>query len=193
MKNSKRKTVHFIGSFVIGIGGGDVLNEQQLEHIMNEFTQYLIRIGYYYTKDIDRSKDFVQDVFIKLYYSDYIEQGNIKAYLSTMMKNRCMDYLRSWNYRKLVLQRSFGQEPLIHRKDELIEQEEKEILDEAILNLKIKLREVIVYYYLEELTTREIAAILQIPESTVKTRLQAARKKLKEQLHQHVWEVLMHE
>ncbi|WP_158212492.1 RNA polymerase sigma factor [Lysinibacillus odysseyi] len=169
------------------------MNEQQLEHIMNEFTQYLIRIGYYYTKDIDRSKDFVQDVFIKLYYSDYIEQGNIKAYLSTMMKNRCMDYLRSWNYRKLVLQRSFGQEPLIHRKDELIEQEEKEILDEAILNLKIKLREVIVYYYLEELTTREIAAILQIPESTVKTRLQAARKKLKEQLHQHVWEVLMHE
>ncbi len=169
------------------------MNEQRLEHIMNEFTQYLIRIGYYYTKDIDRSKDFVQDVFIKLYYSGYIEQGNIKAYLSTMMKNRCMDYLRSWNYRKLVLQRSFGQELLIHRKDELIEQEEKEILDEAILNLKIKLREVIVYYYLEELTTREIAAILQIPESTVKTRLQAARKKLKEQLHQHVWEVLMHE
>lgn len=169
------------------------MDEQQLEQVMDDYTQYLIRIGYYYTKDIDCSKDFTQDVFIKLYYSDYIEQGNVKAYLSTLMKNRCMDYLRSWSYRKLVLQRSFGQEPMIHRKDALIEQEEKEILDEAILNLKIKLREVIVYYYLEGLTIREITAILQIPESTVKTRLQTARKKLKEQLHQHVWEVLMHE
>lgn len=169
------------------------MDEQQLEQIMDDYTQYLIRIGYYYTKDIDCSKDFAQDVFIKLYYSDYIEQGNVKAYLSTLMKNRCMDYLRSWSYRKLVLQRSFGQEPMIHRKDKLIEQEEKEILEEAILNLKIKLREVIVYYYLEGLKIREIAAVLQIPESTVKTRLQAARKKLKEQLHQHVWEVLMHE
>lgn len=169
------------------------MDEQQLEHIMDEYTQYLIRIGYYYTKDIDCSKDLVQDVFIKLYYSDYREQGNLKAYLSKLMKNRCMDYLRSWNYRKLVMQRTFTQEPMIQLKDELIEQEEKEVLDESILNLKIKLREVVVYYYLEELTTREIATILHIPESTVKTRLQVARKRLKEQLHQHVWEVLMHE
>lgn len=169
------------------------MDEQQLEQIMDEYTQYLIRIGYYYTKDIDCSKDLVQDVFIKLYYSNYQEQGNLKAYLSKLMKNRCMDYLQSWSYRKLVLQRTFSQEPMIHSKDELIEREEKEVLDEAILNLKIPLREAVVYYYLEELTTKEIASILHTPESTIKTRLQVARKKLKEQLHQHVWEVLMHE
>ena len=169
------------------------MDEQQLEQIMDEYTQYLIRIGYYYTKDIDCSKDLVQDVFIKLYYSNYQEQGNLKAYLSKLMKNRCMDYLRSWSYRKLVLQRTFSQEPMIHSKDELIEREEKEVLDEAILNLKIPLREAVVYYYLKELTTKEIASILHTPESTIKTRLQVARKKLKEQLHQHVWEVLMHE
>lgn len=169
------------------------MTEEQLEAVMNEYTQYLLRIGYYYTKDIEKSKDLVQEVFIKLYSADYQEQGTIKSYLATLMANRSKDYLKSWSYRKLVLQQSFIQETFTNNRDTLIQQEEQEILDKAILGLKIKLREVVVYYYLEELTTREIAAILHIPESTVKTRLQTARKKLKEQLHQHEWEVLLHE
>ena len=180
-------------SVVIVSEGGDFLRDEQLEKIMNEHTQYLIRIGYYYTKDLERSKDFVQDVFIKFYYADYLDQGNEKAYLAKLMANRCKDYLKSWGYRKLVVQQTFIAEPMIVGKDSLIEQEEQAVLDEAILSLKLKLREVIVYYYLEGLTTREIAMILHIPESTVKTRLQTARKRLKEQLHQYEWEVLLHE
>lgn len=167
--------------------------EEQLEEIMNDYTKYLLRIGYYYTKDLEISKDLAQDVFIKFYYADYENQGQLKSYLATLMANRCKDYLKSWGYRKLVLQQTLVNESFFHQKDEFIQREEREILDEAILSLKIKLREVIVYYYLEEMTTREIANILYIPESTVKTRLQTARKKLKEQLHHHVWEVLLHE
>lgn len=169
------------------------MSEQQLEEIMNEYTQYLLRIGYYYTKDLEKSKDLAQEVFINLYYSNYIEQGNVKAYLSTIMSNRCKDYFKSWSYRKIVFQQTFKKEPMIQERDNLVQQEEHEALDTAILALKIKLREVIIYYYLEGLTTKEIADILQTPESTVKTRLQTARQKLKEQLHEQQWEVLLYE
>ena len=164
-----------------------------MEQAMAEYTQYLLRIGYYYTKDLARSSDLVQDVFIQFYYSNYIERGNLKAYLARLMMNRCKDYLRSWSYRKIVLQQTFFSEPITQEVDSIVEQEQREMLDAVILSLKVKLREVIVYYYLEEMPTREIAQILQTPESTVKTRLQTARKQLKEKLHQHEWEVFLHE
>ena len=130
-----------------------LLTEELLEQYMNTYTQYLLRIGYYYTKDLERSKDLVQEVFIKLYYANYEEQGNIKGYLATLMTNQCKDYLKSWNYRKIILRQTFIHEPTILHKDILIEQEEQTIVDQAILQLKIKLREVIFYYYLENLTT----------------------------------------
>ena len=169
------------------------MRENQLEQAMDKYTQYLFRIGYYYTKDLERAKDLAQDVFIQFYYSNYQEQGQLKAYLSRLMINRCKDYLKSWSYRKLVLQQAFTKEPVVNWKDSVVLEEQQALLDEAILGLKVKLREVIVYYYLEQMTTKEIAALLNCPESTIKTRLQSARKKLYEQLHAYDWEVLIHE
>ena len=164
-----------------------------LEQAMDDYTQYLLRIGYYYTKDINRSRDLVQEVFIQLYYSNYHEQGQLKAYLGRLMRNRCIDYLRSWSHRMLVLQHSFTFEPPLKHTDPLVEYEERTLLEEAVLSLKIKLREVIVYYYLENMTTKEIATLLHTPESTIKTRLQKARTLLKKKLQHIEWEVLLDE
>ena len=48
--------------------------------------------------------------------------------------------------------------------------------------LKPKLREVVHLFYYEELSVREIAGILGIGESAVKTRLSRARESLRGQL-----------
>lgn len=168
------------------------MTEQELEVYMDTYTGYLLRIGYYYTKDLEKSKDLVQEVFIKLFYSNYKEQGNMKAYIATLMANQCKDYLKSWSFRKIVVQQVFQKEPIKVEKNRLVEQDEQEIIDTAIMQLKVKLREVIVFYYLEELTMKEIAAILQLPESTVKTRLKTAKQNLKEALRDVEWEVLLH-
>ena len=162
-----------------------------LEQAMHDYTQFLLRIGYYYTKDLNRSRDFVQDVFIQFYYSKYNEQGQLKAYLATLMRNRCLDYLKSFGYRVHLLQQAITKEPITTTPNSLIEAEERNALDEAILSLKVKFREVIVYYYLENMTTKEIATLLHTPESTIKTRLQTARKHLKEMLQHLDWEVLL--
>ncbi|MEC1179583.1 sigma factor-like helix-turn-helix DNA-binding protein [Metasolibacillus meyeri] len=39
------------------------------------------------------------------------------------------------------------------------------------------------YYYFEEFTTKEIAALLAMPESTVKSRLKRGKELLKEKLN----------
>ena len=51
-----------------------------------------------------------------------------------------------------------------------------------IKKLDRELREIVVLYYFEDFSVKEIAKILKIPEGTVKSRLSRARKKLEEKL-----------
>ena len=54
----------------------------------------------------------------------------------------------------------------------------------------MKYREVLLLYYYEDLQVAEIAELCQLSVSTVKTRLQRARAKLKPLLLESEWEVL---
>ncbi len=55
-------------------------------------------------------------------------------------------------------------------------------LQTALKNLSADRREILVFRYLDELSTAEIAAVLGIPEGTVKSRLHHARNHLREVL-----------
>lgn len=73
----------------------------------------------------------------------------------------------------------------------LIAQDERKTLTNALFELPITYREVVILYYYQELKVREIADILTCAENTVKTRLHRARKMLQEKLATSEWEVLM--
>lgn len=51
---------------------------------------------------------------------------------------------------------------------------------EAVLTLDEEYGKVVILYYYEGFSTKEIARILHIPEGTVKSRLSRARSKLKQ-------------
>ena len=55
---------------------------------------------------------------------------------------------------------------------------------QMIQSLSRKHREVVVLYYWEEMTTKEIARALGLMEGTVKSRLHMARKQMQRELHQ---------
>ncbi len=67
------------------------------------------------------------------------------------------------------------------------------IVADAVLTLPIQFREVIILYYFEELTIREIAMIIDSSESTIKYRLKTAKERLKKKLATQQWEVLKSE
>ena len=64
----------------------------------------------------------------------------------------------------------------------LVEKEENEIIYEKVLALPIKLREVVILQYYEELSINEISEMLGIKSNTVKTRLHRAKKLLQSSL-----------
>mgnify|MGYP002686953224 FL=1 len=67
--------------------------------------------------------------------------------------------------------------------DELmIEKMEKEKVRTIIERLPEKMKLVILLYYMDELSLKEIAQILKIPSGTVKSRLHQARKKITKEM-----------
>lgn len=175
-------------------GGINVMDEEKLEQLMELYTQDLLRMSYYYTKSIHTAQDIVQEVFIRYYNKKIdLENENIKPYLMRMVINQSKDYLKSWNYRKIQLVEMFPSNQFGKVKNQLIQQEEDDDITQAIFSLPIKQREAITYYYFEGLTTKEIAALLSVPESTIKSRLSKGRILLKERLHSIHWEVFLHD
>jgi len=65
---------------------------------------------------------------------------------------------------------------------EVEDQELQERIREAVRGLSLAQQVVVVLFYLEGLSLKEIAEILEVPEGTVKSRLHYAREALKESL-----------
>lgn len=166
-----------------------------LKELMHQYTESLIRLAYYYVKDLQVAEDIVQEVFIKFYHNQhhYEERGELKAFLTKMTINKSKDYLKSWAYRKVQLQNKLFSHASKRNLDELVKKDEQAIIGEAILELPLKQREVLIYFYFNEITITEIAHILSIPEGTVKTRLRRGKELLKNQLKGIEWEVLLNE
>lgn len=163
-------------------GGVVVLfNINNLKELMLHYTEPLIRLAYYYVKDLQAAEYIVQEVFIKFYHNEngYEDRGELKAFLTTMTVNKSKDYLKSWTYKKVQLQNKIFPSANTRNKDELVKKDERAIIGEAILELPLKQREVLIYFYFNEMTIAEVSHILSVPEGTVKTRLRRSKDLLR--------------
>ncbi|MGM9951645.1 MAG: RNA polymerase sigma factor [Lysinibacillus sp.] len=166
----------------------------EIEQLIHTYGDYLYRVAFIYTKDERAAEEVVQDVFLKFHQTRhrYDERASLKTYLTKMTVNRSYDYLRSWKHRtSSLLEQLTGTNMGADR--HVVQKEERGEITNAVLKLSIKYREVLLLYYYEDLQVNEIAEFLQVPVSTVKTRLQRGREKLKQALPQQQWEVLVND
>ena len=165
----------------------------KFEEIIAEHGDYLLRVAYLYVKNSATAEDIVQDVFIAFYekQEQYRGDASLRTYLVKMAVNRSHDYLRSWKNKRTILFEKVTGKGTYHTPERAaLEKEEKRELVEALFTLSVIYREVLILYYFEEMTTVEIADLLDCPESTVRTRLQRARKQLENRIIDYEWEEL---
>ncbi|MBK3493907.1 sigma-70 family RNA polymerase sigma factor [Viridibacillus sp. YIM B01967] len=170
--------------------------QHEIEHIIHTYSDYLLRVSYVYVKDEQLAEEIIQDVFLKFYQTQhqYREDASLKTYLVKMTINRCHDYLRSWKNKRFILLEKVQLIGKSHTVEKIyIEKQERMELTNVVLKLPVIYREVILLYYYEDYTTSDIAQLLEISHSTIKSRLQRARKELQKQLTAYDWEVLSHE
>ncbi|MFP7296653.1 sigma-70 family RNA polymerase sigma factor [Neobacillus niacini] len=170
-------------------------NEDKLCWLMDEYGDMVVRLAFTYVKQKQLAEDISQEVFISCFKSldTFQNKASYKTWLYRITVNKCKDYFRSWSYRNISYQdlfRSIFPSGEKSAENNMVEKEEREIIFERVLKLPIKLREVIILQYYEELTVNEISELLGLKANTVKTRLHRAKKLLQSSLKEaSLWKI----
>lgn len=159
--------------------------EDALIQLMNMYGEEIKRLIFTFVKNWPQAEDLTQDVFITLYtkLDTFRGESNIRSWVYSIAINKAKDFLKSWHYRKIQLTDKFKSESGGGKNAvefHVISNAEDRILYEAVLQLPLKYREVILMHYYKEFSIQETSEVLSLKEATVKTRLSRARKLLQE-------------
>ncbi len=127
-------------------------------------------------------QDLVQEIFIKAYYhlGDYSRSYDFAAWLYRIASNHCLDELRK--RKRAVSIADLDIEPADAHTPELeyLAKEQRSYLRQRLMTLEEKYRVVLELRYLHFLSYEEISDKLDVPVSTVRTRLSRGKTKLRE-------------
>ena len=143
-------------------------------------SRFIFRVAYSVLRDVEDSEDVVQETFLRVYQSRAWHRWNDERAFLARTAWRLAVGKRPRNRRRSPFDEPSDSVPdpeqsfSIRNQDTLIHQ-----LIEA---LPEKLKQPLVLSALQELTSREIAAILSVSEGTIRTRIMRARQVLKEKL-----------
>lgn len=173
------------------------LTDEEMRNIMDSHGEHLIRLAYFYVKDWAAAEDIMQEVFI-IYYrksAQFDNRASLKTYLSKITVNKCHDHLRSWKNKRSLFTNSLGSliSPNRSPEESLEQHTDQSNLTNKILELPIKYREVILLFYYQEFTSKEISELLECSENTVKTRLRRAKDLLRQKVEGKEWEGMQDE
>ncbi|MBU5668316.1 RNA polymerase sigma factor [Peptoniphilus sp. MSJ-1] len=165
---------------VNGIKAGD---KKSFDELYEEYYLILFRTAYLILGNKEDSEDVLQDTFVSIYtnINRLKNPSKLKSWIFTILKNTA--YTKYKNRK-----REFPDDEISNKVDvEINSNLENEIaiksdLKKCLMALGPKEREVIVLYYFNEFSIREIAKIQRTFEGTVKSRLYRARKKLKKEI-----------
>ena len=144
---------------------------------------------YNVVKNSDVADDLVSIVFTKAYQKleSYVQHISFEMWLKTIAVNSSIDYIRRNKKEQLnnyvddedntVQLEGLEKSP----EEQLVLQEKVKIVEQAILTLRKKYRDLI-YARIEGLSYSEIAERLALPESKVKSDLNKARQRLKQKI-----------
>ncbi len=134
----------------------------------------------------EENEDLEQDVSVKIWKNSekYQEKGVVKSWISTIVKNTSLDYIKS-SYRKNSLN-STSDEYVVSSiqdnkespEDKVISLERRKKIINAIDHLKPKFKEVIMMCEIHGYSYEECAKKLKCPLGTVKSRIYNAKKEL---------------
>ena len=157
--------------------------EREFESRLVESSTLAFRVAFSVLRQREDAEEVAQEAFAKAYrsFSQLRDRERFRAWLVRMTWRMALDRHRA-NRRRIVReQRAEPPEaPSIAQSPEARERAEQ--LWQAIDTLSDKLRVVVVLAGIEGHDIKEVAALLEVPEGTVKSRLFAARQQLKERL-----------
>ena len=153
--------------------------EQILERLMKEYGDSIFRMCYLCLKDYYLAEDAMQETFIKAmrFYDSFLHKSNEKTWLMRIAINCCKNIMRKQWFRLPMLNIEDHQQ--VDDKIPIEELLERDSLTKAIMSLRKSDRQIIILYYYQELSVKEISAIVGKKENAINQQLKRARERLK--------------
>lgn len=156
-----------------------------LQALMDRYIPYVSAVVWGILHEIMTAQDaeeVVSDVFLAAWNQpEALQAGKIKAWLGAVARHKAINALRTAG-RELPLDEDVLELPDSSPLSNLEQEEEKRLLRQAVDSLDKKDREIFLRHYYYAQSVAQIASEMNMPESTVKTRLRRGRTKLKEYL-----------
>lgn len=154
--------------------------EERLTRLMQTYGTQVLRVCYLYLQDHALAQDASQTTFVKAWQAlgTLRDTGTEKAWLMRIAVNTCKTMLRSREYRLYAQSPDLDELPIAAPGDAAPD----DTVLRTVLALPEKYREVVTLFYYQGLTSPEIARVLRVPQATVLTRLNRARKMLESEL-----------
>jgi RNA polymerase sigma-70 factor, ECF subfamily len=160
---------------------GEKIDDVDFRQIIDEHGQEIWKYAYFLTKQRDLADDITQDVFIKAFrnYHSFRGESSLKTWLLKIARTTAYDYKKTSFFRKVVLLAVIpsNKKSLSAEQDYFQLKFRKDIWNH-VLELPVKLREVLLFDAVYEMNLIDIATTLELPVGTVKSRLHRARHQM---------------
>lgn len=150
----------------------------EFQAVYDEFSKLLYKYILFKTNDKFASEDILQEVFVKLHKNIKNPlHGNLKSWLYAVAKNEIVNY-----YRKTKPSEILNEDMLDMKPSQSDTKWIEECIEPLLSTLSHGYKDVMLMREYEGLSVAQISDALQLPVSTVKSKLQRGRKKLKSAL-----------
>ena len=165
------------------------------EEIVQRYNRRIYNICYRFAGSADDAQDLTQEVFIKMYRTlkTYdVERGAFMTWVTTITRNLLVDHFRKSKHDRMTDSldtpvsehedamplSSQIQDKALPPDARVQSRETSETVHQALQKLSPELREAVILRDLQDMDYRDIAAVLKIPEGTVKSRINRGRAEL---------------
>src|SRR3989344_7870005 len=160
--------------------------QKQFGKIYDKYIEKIYRFVFLKVSSQEIAEDLTSEVFTRGWESFRQEKcdiKNIQAFLYQIARNLVIDHYRQKGQAQLVSVDAF---PIIEEgaglEEKIIQKSEVDEIKAALANINEDYREIIVWYYLDELSVPEIAKILSKSEEAVRVQIHRALLALRRQM-----------
>lgn len=151
-----------------------------IEHLITVYGNDIHRMCFVYMQDMALAEDAMQETFFKAYqqYATFRHECSEKTWLLSIAINTCKDARKSSWFRHTDRNITLDKLPEPHCEFDPAD----DTLILSVMALPAKFKDVILLRYYQGLSFEEISQALHVSIGTVSTRMNAAKKKLREKL-----------
>ena len=165
-------------------------DERAWDRIVTQHWRRVFNVAFKFVGRHDVAEDLTQEIFLKIFRAlgTFDRRANFQTWLISVSRNLCIDHYRSVRKERELVDRSVDAEdasPVSREPDALTALERSDrrlLLHRALEQLPETLRTAVLMRDIQEQSYRDIARALDLPEGTVKSRINRGRHELARQI-----------